>query len=169
MHPLVIALIVLGVVAELAIFAGVIAALASQPTIFSLMLTHLWMLALLLGLLNVQLAIVAVRTLRGGGATRIDDDGVTNVKDGIGPIPWRDIRGAAIRELPPVHRLGSRRGLFVDVGTPAGGTKSIAILSSPPHQRAALERLLAEIQRRSGIAPHAAAGQTPGRSEAGPR
>src|SRR5690348_6915601 len=108
-----VALLALGVIAELTIFGGMLAALITAPNAFRLELFHIWVFAILLALLNLRLVAVGVRLIRGGGFVRIDDEGITNVKDGIGPIPWRDIRGVSIRELPRIPRLGAQNGLFV--------------------------------------------------------
>lgn len=137
-------LLALGTFAELALFAGVITALVTDPDPFRLQVFHLWVFAILLALLNLRLLIVGARVARGGGFVTINDDGVTNVKDGIGPIAWREIRAAEIRDLPRVPRIGGRTCLFVDL---TNGT-SAAIAGSPPHQHDELERLRNEIRAR---------------------
>ena len=143
-----IAFLALGVIAELTIFGGMLAALITAPDPFRLELFNIWVFAVLLALLNLRIIAVGIRVWRGGGFVRLDDEGVTNIKDGIGPIAWRDIRDASIRELSRVPRIGTRHCLFVDVADEKRGVRSIAIMGSPPHQLEELERTLAEIRAR---------------------
>jgi energy-converting hydrogenase Eha subunit E len=93
--------------------AGLIAALVTDSDPFRLGLAHIWVCLIFFGLLCLRIAFVAVRMLRARGLLLIDDRGVTNVKDGIGPIAWGDICGASILELPRVPRVGARFALVL--------------------------------------------------------
>ncbi|MCC6210929.1 MAG: hypothetical protein IT513_07800 [Burkholderiales bacterium] len=153
-------------------FAFTVWGLAIDSDPFRLGLAPLWMLSLVFGVLSVRVLFVAVRFLFAGGLWRLDDAGVTNVKDRIGPIAWADVRGAVIRDLPTVPHAGPRRGLFVEVPDAAArrylqpatfserhskhasaqGLTAILVIDSPPATHPQLEELLAQIRARAGLA-----------------
>jgi len=116
----------LGSLVLAAAFAGLVAALAVDPDPFRLRQAPLWAVAIVFGVLCLRVMLVVFRMLRARGPWRIDDEGVTNGKDGIGPIAWADIRDASIRELPSVPRAGSRSGLFVEIPEAVAGRQIAA-------------------------------------------
>ena len=165
-------LLTFGVISELAIFALAIFALRTEADPFRLGLTHVWMIVVFLGALNLRLMFVAIRLVRGGGWSRADADGIVNIKDRIGPIAWTDVRGASIRPLDRVPRMGVQWVLFIDVPDAVAarhlaaasllartmirprssqGLTAVPIMSAPPYTRANLEVSLGEIRSRAGL------------------
>jgi len=130
-----------------------------------------WMVTIVFGLLVLRIGFVAARMLRARGMARIDDEGVTNVKDGIGPIAWEHIIGATIEALPYVPRAGNRSALFLQVPDAvarrhiqaasllarwsrypaAGGLTRIPLMEAPPHTVPQLEQALEQIRSRAGL------------------
>lgn len=109
------ALMAVGGVALLSSFVGAVMAIATDADPLRAGLAPVWAVAIVFGALSLRIAFIAARMPRGGGRSRIDEQGITNLKDGIGPIAWTDIRGASIMPLKYVPRTGSRWALFVDV------------------------------------------------------
>jgi hypothetical protein len=60
-----------------------------DPDPFRLRLAPLWVMAVVFGMLLLRVVFVAGRMFRAGGLWRIEEQGVTNVKDGVGAFSCR--------------------------------------------------------------------------------
>ena len=170
-----IALLAFGALACAATLAGGIAALATSPSPLTRpQLWPVWGVVVLLGALSFRIVPFFFGLLRRPALARIDEAGVENLKDGLGPIAWQEIRGASIRELGYTFRVGYVRVLFVEVAEEVAqrlardasplvrstfrrrvesGVAEIPLMGFPPYSLQLLEKAREEILRRvaSGV------------------